>query len=48
MESLNGHEAGNGGYGQGETYGNSPFLDPTLDFIPVPRGRNEKEIYKNY
>jgi hypothetical protein len=29
MESLNGHEAGNGGYGQGRTYGNSPFLDPT-------------------
>jgi hypothetical protein len=29
MESLNGHEAGNGGHGQGNTYGNSPFLDPT-------------------
>jgi len=29
MESLNGHEAGNGGYGQGDTFGNSPFLDPT-------------------
>jgi len=27
MESLNGHEAGNGGYGQGDIYGNSPFLD---------------------
>jgi len=30
MESLNGHEAGNGGYSQGDTYGNSPFLDPTF------------------
>jgi hypothetical protein len=30
MESLNGHEAGNGGYGQGDTYSNSPFLDPTI------------------
>ena len=29
MESLNGHEAGNGGHGQGDTYGNSPFSDPT-------------------
>ena len=29
MENLNGHEAGNGGYSQGDTYGNSPFLDPT-------------------
>jgi hypothetical protein len=31
MESLNGHEAGNGGHGQGNTYGNSPFLDPTIE-----------------
>ena len=30
MASLNGHETGNGGYSQGDTYGNSPFLDPTL------------------
>ena len=29
MDNLNGHEAGNSGYGQGDTYGNSPFLDPT-------------------
>jgi hypothetical protein len=29
MENLNGHEAGNGRYGQGDPYGNSPFLDPT-------------------
>jgi hypothetical protein len=29
MENLNGHETGNGGYSQGETYCNSPFLDPT-------------------
>jgi hypothetical protein len=33
MESLNGHEAGNGGYGQGRTYGNSPFLDPTQKWL---------------
>jgi hypothetical protein len=33
MESLNGHEAGNGGHGQGNTYGNSPFLDPTHEFM---------------
>jgi hypothetical protein len=33
MESLNGHEAGNDGYGQGRTYGNSPFLDPTSMII---------------
>jgi len=30
----NGHEAGYGGYGQGNTYGNSPFHDPTLKKIP--------------
>jgi hypothetical protein len=30
MENLNGHEAGNGGYSQEDTYSNSPFLDPTL------------------
>ncbi len=30
MENLNGHEAGNGGNRQGDTYSNSPFLDPTL------------------
>ena len=29
MENLNGHEAGNGGHSQGDTYGNSPSLDPT-------------------
>jgi len=29
MANLNGHETGNGGYSQGETYCNSPFLDPT-------------------
>lgn len=29
MENLNGHEIGNGGYSQGETYCNSPFLAPT-------------------
>jgi hypothetical protein len=28
--NLNGHETGNGGYSQGNTYGNSPFLDPTM------------------
>jgi hypothetical protein len=27
--NLNGHETGNGGYSQADTYGNSPFLDPT-------------------
>ena len=32
MVNLNGHEAGNGGYSQGDTYGNSPFLDPTFTF----------------
>ena len=31
MENLNGHETGNGGYGQGNSYGNSPFLDPTIE-----------------
>jgi deoxyribodipyrimidine photolyase len=30
MENLNGHEAGNGGHSQGDTYGNSPSLDPTF------------------
>jgi hypothetical protein len=30
MENLNGHEAGNGGHSQGDTYGNSPSLDPTV------------------
>jgi len=30
MATLNGHEAGNGGYSQGVTYGNSPFLDPAI------------------
>ena len=35
MESLNGHEAGNGGYSQGDTYGNSPFLDPTKGWLEV-------------
>jgi hypothetical protein len=29
MENLNGHVTGNGGYSQGETFGNSPFFDPT-------------------
>jgi hypothetical protein len=31
MENLNGHETGNGGYCQGDTYCNSPFLDPTIN-----------------
>jgi hypothetical protein len=35
MENLHGHEAGNGGYCQGDTYCNSPFLDPTLNFNPI-------------
>jgi len=30
MENLNGHDTGNGGYSQGDTYSYSPFLDPTL------------------
>jgi len=30
MENLIGHETGNGGYIQGDTYGNSPSLDPTI------------------
>jgi hypothetical protein len=30
MENLYGHETGNGGYCQGNTYCNSPFLDPTI------------------
>jgi hypothetical protein len=30
MDNLNGHETGNGGYSQGHTYGNLPFLDPTI------------------
>jgi hypothetical protein len=30
MENLIGHETGNGGYSQGDTYGNSPSLDPTM------------------
>jgi hypothetical protein len=29
----NGHEAGYGGYSQGNIYGNSPFHDPTLKKI---------------
>jgi len=33
MENLYGHGAGNGGYSQGDTYGNSPFLDPTIKKI---------------
>ena len=33
MENLNGHEAGNGRYGQGDSYGNSPFFDPTYLLI---------------
>jgi hypothetical protein len=33
MENLDGHETGNGGYCQGDTYGNSPFLDPTMNVI---------------
>jgi hypothetical protein len=35
MENLNGHETGNGGYCQGDTYGKSPFLDHTSDLIKV-------------
>ena len=27
----NGHETGDGGYGQGNTYGNWPILDPTSE-----------------
>jgi hypothetical protein len=30
MMNLTGHETGNGGYGHGNTYGNSPFLASTL------------------
>jgi hypothetical protein len=30
MANLNGHEIGNGGYIQRDTYGNSAFLAPTL------------------
>jgi len=30
MVNLNGHDTGNGGYSQGDTYCNSPFLDPTI------------------
>jgi hypothetical protein len=30
MENLIGHETGNSGYSQGNTYGNSPSLDPTF------------------
>ena len=29
MANLNGHEAGNGGYSQGEPIGTAPVLDPT-------------------
>ncbi len=29
-ENLNGRETGNGGYSQGNTCCNLPFLDPTL------------------
>jgi hypothetical protein len=39
MANLNGHETGNGGYSQGESYGNSPFFDPTdegeLEIEPI-------------
>jgi hypothetical protein len=35
MENLNGHETGNGGYSQGDTDGNSPFLDPTAMLCEV-------------
>ena len=28
-QALHGHEAGNGGHGQGNAYGDAPFLDPT-------------------
>jgi hypothetical protein len=30
MANLDEHETGNGGYSQGNTYDNSPFLDPTI------------------
>jgi len=30
MENLYGHETGNSGYSQGDTYCNSPSLDPTM------------------
>lgn len=42
MANLNGHETGNGGYGQGETYCNSPFLDPTDE------GELEIELCSHY
>jgi hypothetical protein len=51
MANLNGHEAGNGGYSQGEPIGTAPVLDPTDEegretrdgplgeWTPDPKGR---------
>ena len=51
--NLNGHEAGSGGYGQEDTWGNSPFFDPiiikewtSLDEHPVNRADKEAKIFR--
>ncbi len=33
MANLNGDETQNGGYSRGETYGDSPPLDPTISSV---------------
>jgi len=44
LENLNGHEAENGKYGQGNPYGNSPFLDPTASTSPVLHHTTDNRI----
>jgi hypothetical protein len=40
--NLNGHETGNGGYSQGDAYGNLPFLGP---MIPFESQKNVTNLY---
>jgi hypothetical protein len=51
--NRNGHENGNGGYGQGNIYGSPPFLDPiiieewaSLDELLVNRANKEAKIFR--
>ena len=39
MVNLNGHEAGNGGYRQGEPKATTPLLYSTLPLLPEALGR---------
>ena len=53
MVNLSGHDTGNGGYRQGNTSGNSPFLDPitikqwtSLDELLVNTANKEAKIFR--